>query len=37
MTAIICQLPESFDFTNQSAPGPMWQSAQATRECGDRW
>ncbi len=31
-----CQLPESFDFTNQLAPEPMWHSTQATRACGER-
>ena len=31
-----CQLPESFDFTNQLAPGPMWHSTQRTRACGER-
>jgi hypothetical protein len=25
------------DFTNQSAPGPMWQSTQPTRAWGERW
>src|SRR5512132_2715183 len=35
-TAITCQVPESFDLTNQFAPGPMWHSVHATRACGER-
>jgi len=29
--------PESFDFTNQLAPDPMWHSTHFTRACGERW
>ena len=36
-TAISCQEPEILAFTNHSAPGPMWQPAQPTRACGERW
>ena len=32
VVAITCQDPESFDLTNQSAPGPMWHSTHFTRE-----
>ena len=32
MTETTCQAPESFDFTNQVAPGPMWQPTHSTRE-----
>src|SRR5664279_2980566 len=36
-TDTICHEPEIFDFTNQSAPGPMWQSAQRSLLCDERW
>jgi hypothetical protein len=36
VTEMSCQLPESFDFTNQPAPGPMWHSTQRTRACAER-
>jgi len=36
-TATSCHEPEILDFTNQSAPAPMWQSAQVRRLCGERW
>jgi hypothetical protein len=28
--------PESFDFTNQLTPGPMWHFTQVTRAWGER-
>ena len=31
-----CQAPDSFDFTNQLAPSPMWHSTQETLACGER-
>src|SRR5450755_1740177 len=36
-TDTICQEPEILDLTNQSAPGPMWQSAQRSLLCDERW
>jgi hypothetical protein len=36
VTETSCQAPESFDFTNQLAPSPMWHPAQATRAWGER-
>ena len=34
-TAMTWRTPDSFDFTNHDAPGPMWHWAQPTREWGD--
>src|SRR5664279_2330647 len=36
-TDTICHDPEILDLTNQSAPGPMWQSAQRSLLCDERW
>jgi len=35
LTLITCQEPLILLFTNQFAPGPMWQLTHSTRECGE--
>ena len=35
VTAMTWRTPSTFALTTQGAPGPMWQLAQAMRECGE--